>query len=133
MLVQVEAEVAAGAQKLAEEGETGGEGGEKKKRPGVFDFTVAPRSLLVATFGAGSDTSRVSARAAASERHGGVLALRGHVVVGLGGPHVTVGSHVEVWRFADAEAAITRRTAADAPAAGVSRQLLRPLTYSPWQ
>jgi len=122
MLVQVEAEIAADAEELAAAGATG-------KRPGgVFDFTVAPRSL-----GGGGGGGGDAARALASERHGGALALRGSVSVGTGGPHVTVGSHVEVWRFADAAAAVAGRSAADAPAAGVSRQLLRPLPYSPWQ
>ena len=128
MLVQVEAEVAAGARRLAR---AKGEDGEAKEPPsGVFDFTVASRSLTAA---AANDTSRGAARALASERHGGVLALRGHVIVGTGSPHVTVGSHVEVWRFADAADAVSGRSAADAPAVGVSRQLLRPLPYSSWQ
>lgn len=131
MLVQVEPEVAAGARRLAV-ARGGGEGeGAKKTPPGVFDFTVAPRSSSHAA--AANDTSRVAARALASERHGGVLALRGDVVVGTGSPHVAVGSHIEVWRFADAAAAVSGRSAADAPAAGVSRQLLKPLPYSPWQ
>ena len=132
MLVQVEADVAAKAREMAAEK---GEGG--KKKPGVFDFTVtSPRSLAGGGGGGGggaNDTSRVAARALASERHGGALALRGHVVAGTGSPHVTVGAHVEVWRFADAAAAVSGRSAADAPAAGVSRQLLKPLAFSPWQ
>lgn len=124
LLLQVEAEIALKAKKMAIE--------EEFEKPGVFDFTIAPPSLAALA----NDSSRVSARALASERHGGVLALRGSVAVGTGrglGSHVAVGSHVEVWRFADAAAAVSGRSAADAPAAGVSRQLLKPLSYSPWQ
>lgn len=115
-IIGVPADAARAARELAEARRTG-------IAPGVFEY-----SLLTSTppRGAVADLD-----ASVLAGLGGQLAIEGSVLIGP-----RPGTRLRVWRFADVDTAISARIAADGGGdahGAVTRQLLKPLPFSPWQ
>ena len=126
ILVGVPADAAGAARDLAESGRGGGGGGGgggSGSPPGCYEY-----SLLTSTSPRGSTPD---SDAPILSGLGGRLAIKGSV---LAGPRP--GTRLRVWRFDDVDSAVGARLAADGGGdahGAVTRQLLKPLPFSPWQ